>query len=275
MESVNEAIASGLLPGRLWLYANFDCNLACGYCLTGSSPSAAPRRLGREVMLELARQARELGFEALGVTGGEPFLIDGMPALLSELSELLPLVVLSNGSLLVGAVLDELEVLRGRPVRLQLSIDSAVPAENDRLRGPGAFRATVEAIEGLRSRGLAVRVATTSSSIGEQDLECLRALLSELGVPPDEHVVRPVVRRGRARDHQAGLEVTRGEVPPELTITADGAFWGPFGPTVSGGQLATDLLVTPTILPLSVPAEALLELVQGRLPGEGARKGIR
>ncbi len=36
------------LGSRLWLYTNFDCNLACDYCSAGSSPRAAPRRLPPE-----------------------------------------------------------------------------------------------------------------------------------------------------------------------------------------------------------------------------------
>jgi hypothetical protein len=65
------------------------------------------------------------------------------------------------------------------------------------------------------------------------------------------------------------------DVPPELTVTADGAFWSPFGPTVTDGRLDTDLLITRTTTPLSVPAAALLRLVEGRPPGADVGLGIR
>ena len=71
------------------------------------------------------------------------------------------------------------------------------------------------------------------------------------------------------------MEVETGDLPAELTITADGAFWSPFGPTVAGGVLDTDLLVTRTTDPLRIPAEALLRLVEGRPQGDDARLGIR
>ena len=61
----------------------------------------------------------------------------------------------------------------------------------------------------------------------------------------------------------------------ELTITADGAFWGPFGPTVHDGRLDTDLLITRTTDPLHVPALALLRLVEGRPPGDDSTLSIR
>jgi sulfatase maturation enzyme AslB (radical SAM superfamily) len=34
MSSVRDAIAAGELPGRVWFYANYHCNLACTYCFT-------------------------------------------------------------------------------------------------------------------------------------------------------------------------------------------------------------------------------------------------
>jgi hypothetical protein len=58
-------------------------------------------------------------------------------------------------------------------------------------------------------------------------------------------------------------------------VTADGAFWSPFGPTVTDGRLDTDLLLTRTTAPLSVPATVLLRLVEGRPAGTDAALGIR
>src|SRR3974377_2253315 len=34
-----------VVGSRLWLYTNFDCNLACDYCCVRSSPRADPRPL--------------------------------------------------------------------------------------------------------------------------------------------------------------------------------------------------------------------------------------
>ena len=56
----------------------------------------------------------------------------------------------------------------------------------------------------------------------------------------------------------------------ELTITADGAFWSPFGPTVHGGRLDTDLLITRTTRPLSIPAAAMLRVAGAAGPRPGA-----
>jgi hypothetical protein len=65
------------------------------------------------------------------------------------------------------------------------------------------------------------------------------------------------------------------DLPAELTITTDGAFWSPFGPTVHSGQLDTDLLITRTTTPLRVPAAALLRLLGARPPGGDTQLNIQ
>ncbi|MDQ4089568.1 MAG: hypothetical protein M3163_04590, partial [Actinomycetota bacterium] len=52
----------------------------------------------------------------------------------------------------------------------------------------------------------------------------------------------------RAAAADMGVRATVADLPPELTITADGAFWSPFGPTVRDDRVDMDLLVTRTSL---------------------------
>jgi MoaA/NifB/PqqE/SkfB family radical SAM enzyme len=270
-----QAVADGVLPGRVWLYSNYHCNLACTYCLTESAPKAPPRELSAERMIEVATEARDLGFTALGITGGEPFLLPHMPDTVARLSSLLPVVVLTNGTLFHGSRLERMRPLARKPVEVQISLDSADPVANDTMRGPENWRKVVDAIPALIERGIRVRIATTGEGIGEDDLARLCALHRDLGVDDDDHVVRPIVRRGRAVDHGLGVFAEADDLPPELTITADGAFWSPFGPTVHAGRLDTDLLVTRATAPLRRPAHALLGLVAGRPPGSDSTLNIR
>jgi MoaA/NifB/PqqE/SkfB family radical SAM enzyme len=273
--SVAAAVAEGRLPGRVWMYANYHCNIECAYCLTESGPKVDRRELSAPAMREVARQAAELGFTALGVTGGEIFLRRDMTRLLAELAEVLPVVALTNATLFGRRLLDEIELLAGRPVALQISLDRPEPVANDLMRAPDNFAKVVAAIPELVRRGVQVRIATTVESIAEAELERLCALHRSLGVPDADHVVRPIVRRGRAVDHGLGTPVAQSDLPAELTITADGAFWSPFGPTVHAGALDTDLLITRTTDPLEVPARALLRLAEGRPPGADAALSIR
>jgi len=278
VSAVAEAIAEGRVGERLWLYPNYHCNLRCTYCLTESAPGVARRLLGPETIVERVREARTLGFTGVGITGGEPFLLDWMPELLVELAEILPVIVLSNATLFTGRRLTALEPLAGLPIHIQISLDSAEPQVNDEMRGPGNFAKVVAAISELVRRGIGVRLATTiedPASHDAEELERLCELHRSLGVGDEDHVVRPIIRRGRAATGGMGVPAGADELEPELTITADGAFWSPFGPTVRAGALDTDLLVTRTTSPLAVAAAALVRVAGGREAGHDARLGIR
>jgi len=276
--AISEAVASGTLPGRVWMYSNYHCNLACKYCLTESAPGVARRELSPERMLQVAQEARDLGFTDLGVTGGEPFMLPSMPEIAIGLAEILPLVLLTNATLFTSARLDRLDPLAELPAAIQVSLDRPDPDENDEMRGPDNFAKVVAAIPRLVERGIKVRIATTldpAQPVDNDERARLCELHRDLGVADEDHVVRPIVRRGRASSNELGVEALVGDLPAELTVTADGAFWSPFGPTVREDVLDTDLLITRTTTPLSTPASALLRLVQGRPQGSDAQLGIR
>ena len=275
MSTSSGVLSDGTVGGRLWLYSNYHCNLVCTYCLTESGPKVARRELDPETMLDLAREAAAVGFSGIGVTGGEPFLVPDMPQLLLELSQVLPVVVLTNGTLFSRALLERMEVLRDADVTLQISLDHAEPEANDVMRGPENFRKVVEAVPELLRRGIAVRIATTVEQEDADDLERLCALHRGLGVTDDDHVVRPIIKRGRADTGEMGVVARYLDLEPELTITADGAFWSPFAPTVRGGVLDTDLLLTRTVRPLSRPLDAMLTVVGARPEGADSTLNIR
>ena len=278
MSGIGEAIAEGRVSGRLWFYANYHCNLRCSYCLTESAPGVARRELGPERMRKIAHEAAALGFTALGVTGGEPFLLPYMPALAGELADELPTVVLSNATVFTPRRLREIEPLADKPVHIQISLDRADPEPNDVMRGPRNHAKVLDAVPKLVERGVGGRIATTledPDAVDREEMARLCELHRSLGVPDEDHVVRPIVRRGRAVSNALGIPAGDRELDPELTVTADGAFYSPFGPTVSGGRLDTDLLVTRTTSPLSVPADALVRILDARPPGEDASLGIR
>ena len=278
MSAVAESIAGGRLSGRLWFYSNYHCNLRCSYCLTESAPLVKRRELGAEQVLARAAEAAQLGFTGFGVTGGEPFILDYMPELVGELADELPVIVLSNATLFNERRLREVEPLADKPVHVQISLDSPDPIQNDEMRGPENFRKVVEAVPKLVERGVGVRIATTledPDAVDPHEMEQLCELHRRLGVPDEDHVVRPIINRGRAESGDMGVLAGFEQLEPELTLTADGAFYSPFAPTVVGGRLDTDLLVSRTTAPLSAPAETLVRIVEGRPKGADASIGIR
>ena len=66
---------------RLWVYTNFDCNLACDYCCAQSSPKAEARRFPVETARAAFEEFAALGGKEVFLTGGEPFMhpdLDGL-----------------------------------------------------------------------------------------------------------------------------------------------------------------------------------------------------
>ena len=273
---IAEAVEAGVLGERVWFYANYHCNLECSYCLTESGPNVARRFLSRETMLARGREAKAAGFRSIGVTGGEPFMVPSMPETIAALSEILPVVVLSNATLFHGPRLERVvAALAGKDVHIQISLDAPDADTNDSKRGDENWRLVAEAIPKLVERGLRVRLATTSDDITTADLERLCQLHRSWGVPDEDHVVRPIVARGRAVLGGMGIVAGRHDLAPELCITADGAFWSAFGPTVRSGVVDTDLLITRTTCPLTVPANAMLRIAQAQPRGRDAVLSIR
>jgi MoaA/NifB/PqqE/SkfB family radical SAM enzyme len=274
-QALRAAIDEGRVADRLWLYSNYHCNLACSYCLTESAPGVSRRLLAPAQMIEAADQARALGFRALGVTGGEPFVVPAMPEILAALARRLPVLVLSNATLFTARLLERMRPLAGLPVTVQISLDSAEPDVNDLFRAPDNFAKVLRAIPQLIDLGIPVRIATTGDHNSAEQMERLCDLHRSLGVLDEDHVVRPIVRRGRAATKGMGVVAEAKDLHPELTLTADGAFWSPFAPTVRAGRLDTDLLVTRQRLPLEGPTRALLALADANPAGTDTALNIR
>jgi MoaA/NifB/PqqE/SkfB family radical SAM enzyme len=276
VEAFAAATAEGRCGDRLWLYATYHCNLACIYCLTESHPRIANRReLPGETMLRLAREGRELGFASLGVTGGEVFMLRDAAETTAGLAETLPTVVLTNATLFTERLLQRLEPLAGLDVAFQLSLDAPEADHNDALRGPDNFAKVAAAVPALRELGLRVRIATTVEDQTQDELERLCELHRAWGVPDEDHVVRTVVRRGRADLEHLGVEPGPTDILPELTITAEGAFLHPFAPTVRHGVTDLDGLVSRQIVPLEAALSRFTRIVAEQPAGTDVIRNIQ
>ena len=214
-------------PGvRLWIYTNFDCNLACDYCCVRSSPRARRRALGVARIRRIVEEAEDAGVAELYLTGGEPFLLPDIAEIVRTCVGALPTTVLTNGTLFRGARLATLRSLPRDGLALQISIDSPDPARHDRHRGAGAWKRAVAGLTTAQGEGFRVRVAATLVTHDVTDETAMRALLDGIGIPAEDQVIRPVVRRGVAG---AGLEVSADSVLPEVTVTTEGVYWHPVG----------------------------------------------
>jgi pyruvate-formate lyase-activating enzyme/TusA-related sulfurtransferase len=239
-EAPAEAEGDRPIGSRLWLYTNFDCNLSCDYCCVRSSPKAARRPLGLERVQRIAAEASELGVREIFVTGGEPFLLPDIGAILLACAGAAPTTVLTNGMLFRGQRLETLRSLPRDRITLQISLDSPTPERHDRHRGKGTWERARDGMARARAEGFRVRVAATVANDAEG--EEFRHFLDAQQVADTDRIIRRIALRGFATD---GIALARADLMPEITITAEGVYWHPVGAEDA------DLLVTRDIFPLA------------------------
>jgi pyruvate-formate lyase-activating enzyme len=232
----------GLPAQRLWIYTNFDCNLACDYCCARSSPRAPRRAIGRDDIARLAAEAADAGVQEIFLTGGEPFLLLDLDQIVQACTARLPTAVLTNGILFHGRRLEMLRRMPRNGFTLQISLDSATPGQHDRHRGAGTWQKTIDGIRLALAEGFHVRVAATIAPAEDRDDEALHRLLDRMGVAATDRIVRPVAQRGFADE---GVAVTVETLVPEITVTAEGVYWHPVGAD------HLDQLVSRQLLPLA------------------------
>ena len=242
---------SGLGFSKLWIYTNYDCNLRCSYCLAESAPGTPRRAIGLDNVRRLVDEAVGLGFAEVHFTGGEPFLLDDIYAMLAYASARLRTGVLTNAMLLRGRRLERLVRHRqrsaahpGQPRRRDAGRPST-PYRGPRLLGedggghPAAARERW--LPGLPEHD---RDARRHAAAGRD----LRA------APQPRHrgggSLRPAA--GAPGFSTEGLEVSMLTLAPEVTASADGIFWHPL-------STDPDMQVSKAAFPL---AEAVARIAQ-------------
>jgi len=232
---------SSSLPWKLWIYTNYDCNLKCSYCVAKSGPSVPRRALGIENVKRLVDEAVELRFEDVFFTGGEPFLLKEIYEMLEYSSARVKTTVLTNAMLLRGTRLEKLCAIANDNLIIQVSLDGGRPEDHDAYRGPGAWAKTVEGIKLLQAAGFRVRLGTTETPVNSSHLDKLCEFHRSMGIPDEDHFVRPLAKRGFSRE---GLELGMNNLVPEITVNVDGVFWHPL-------SADADMLVSNKIFPLA------------------------
>jgi MoaA/NifB/PqqE/SkfB family radical SAM enzyme len=132
--------------------------------------------------------------------------------------------LLTNAMLLNGPRLEQLAAVNHPNLVVQVSLDGASPAEHEAYRGAGTWQKTVDGLRRLLARGFHARVSTTETPANCAGLNALRAFCAELGIPPEDHFIRPLAKAGFSEE---GIEVGRESLLPELTVDVDGVYWHP------------------------------------------------
>lgn len=246
------------LPLHLWIYTNYDCNLACSYCVVRSSPTAERRGIDMPVYQRLIDEAVDLGVSHVFLTGGEPFLLPDIFERIAYAGERLPTTVLTNAMILpIGSRPQKLAQLDRERISLQVTIDGHDPASHDPFRGRGSWEKAVRGVRLLQDLGFTVYIGSTETSANTGKLDELRRFVASLGIPPERHHIRPLARRGLSEE---GVDLSAENLIPELTVNRDGVYWHPFG-------TEEDLLLTREIFPLRNAYQLLWERYAATVEG--------
>jgi MoaA/NifB/PqqE/SkfB family radical SAM enzyme len=243
-----------VMDWKLWLYTNFDCNLTCSYCVAESTPTVPRRALGLDNVKRLVDEAVQLNFTDVFLTGGEPFILNDIYDMLAYSSARLRTTVLTNAMLVRGQRLQKLRTIANDNLIVQVSLDGGRPEHHDAYRGAGTWAKTVEGIKRLQAHGFTLRIATTETPANAAHLDELHEFRRSLGISDEDHFVRPLARRGFARE---GLEVSVETLVPEITVTSDGIYWHPL---VSPSD--TDMRVSQDISSLTKAVDCIQEQLE-------------
>lgn len=234
---------------KLWIYTNYDCNLKCVYCVAKSGPNVPRRALGLANIKQLIDEAVELGFGHIFFTGGEPFILNEIYEMLAYSSSRIKTTVLTNAMLLRGRRLEKLCAIANHNLIVQVSLDGGSPEIHDAYRGKGTWEKTVEGIHMLQKEGFRVRLGTTETPVNSSYLDELCEFHRSLGIPDEDHFVRPLAKRGYSRE---GLELDMSNLIPEITVNLDGVFWHPL-------STDADMLVSRKLFPLDQSVKRIQE----------------
>jgi hypothetical protein len=163
VESLTLAPSAPRVPflglSTLWFQiTGFLCNLECEHCLVAAGPrNRALNVLSLEEIQRHLEEAERLGVKEVYFTGGEPFIHRQILRVLQLSLAVAPTTVLTNGTLIHERMADGISrvaELSRNTLEIRVSLDSPDEAENDRVRGRGAFAKALRAITLLDQRGM-------------------------------------------------------------------------------------------------------------------------
>lgn len=179
---------------ELWIHTGTACNLDCPFCLEGSRPGDTRlQRVSLADVRPLIDEAVGLGVRQFSFTGGEPFVIKDMVAILEYAASHRPCLVLTNGTAPVVRRLTQIRKLAGstHPITFRVSLDFPDEARHDAGRGAGNFRLALQGLRGLHKAGFKVSLARQMQPGHDESAvdDTFRQLLIREGLPADLRIV--------------------------------------------------------------------------------------
>jgi len=171
------------------------CNLRCLHCYSESAPGRAGSLSGGS-LTGFLREAGQLGYRYVGVSGGEPLLWPDLePFLEGALDAGFSTSIITNGTLMTARRAARLRSLAGL---VAVSVDGP-PKDHEAIRGPAAFGQMRRGLTALRDEGVAFALVFTLTKYNADRLGWLYEFADQVGALGVE--VHPLAGAGAARDN--------------------------------------------------------------------------
>ncbi|HEY5097460.1 MAG TPA: mycofactocin radical SAM maturase [Acidimicrobiales bacterium] len=148
----------------------YACNLACVHCLS-SSGRRDPRELSADECKAVIDEFERMQIFYVNIGGGEPTVRPDFWELVTYATgHHVGVKFSTNGSRITGPVAERLAA--SDYVDVQISLDGATAAVNDRVRGPGSFDTAIRAMDRLAGAGFSgfkLSVVVTRHNVGQLD----------------------------------------------------------------------------------------------------------
>jgi radical SAM protein with 4Fe4S-binding SPASM domain len=206
--------SSAIAPHKLdelWIYYTLACNLKCKHCLVSAGKSLR-KELTTDEVKNLVDEAIKLGVKRFYITGGEPFIKEGIFELIRYITKQKKreLIILTNATLFDEKRLAALKKVYTPKMILQASLEGPNAAIHDKLRGKGSFDKAVAGIKKLISIGIIPVVSTAINKYNEKHILATSRFLSKLGIK--EHNVLWMHAKGRGANNANELFVESDKI---------------------------------------------------------------
>jgi len=175
----------------------------------------------------LLDEAVNLNVRQFSFTGGEPFVVKDMVAILEYAANLRPCLVLTNGTAPVVRRMTQIRKLAGttHPISFRVSLDHADEERHDDGRGAGNFRLALQGLRALHKAGFGVSIARqTPAGRDDADVDAeFRQLLAAEGLPADLKIVA-FPDFGRPGENRTVPRITEGCMTQHHTEASRRAF---------------------------------------------------
>jgi hypothetical protein len=135
------------------------------HCFIACSPTNHQLKfLEPDTVFRYLDEAAQLGVRDMYFTGGEPFMHKHILPILAQALRVAPTTVLTNGTLITPSIADALAAIQAESrysLELRISLDDVNEANNDAVRGKGALRKALRAMQLLQERDILPIVAVT------------------------------------------------------------------------------------------------------------------